>query len=96
MLMVIGSSRSGEAVANPHRYPAARPSHQPSVKGNALGALLDRYGLTAEVTSLAPGSQPHRALWDTAGTALLLPALIDDSVCLLSEKDVFVNSVNSG
>jgi DNA polymerase-3 subunit epsilon/exodeoxyribonuclease X len=50
----------------------------PGVKGNALGALLDRYGLTAEVTSLVPASQPHRALWDTAGTALLLPALIDD------------------
>ena len=25
---------------------------------------------------LAPGSQPHRALWDTVATALLLPALI--------------------
>jgi DNA polymerase III subunit epsilon len=26
----------------------------------------------------APDSQPHRALWDTVGTALLLPALISD------------------
>ena len=48
----------------------------PGVKGNALGALLDRYNLTTEVSTLAPGSQPHRALWDTAGTALLFPALI--------------------
>ena len=30
------------------------------------------------MTSLVPGSQPHRALWDTAGTALLLPALVDN------------------
>ncbi len=48
----------------------------PGVKGNGLGALLDRHKLTAEVTSLVPDSQPHRALWDTVGTALLLPALI--------------------
>jgi DNA polymerase III subunit epsilon len=26
---------------------------------------------------LAPGSQPHRALWDATGAALLLAALID-------------------
>jgi DNA polymerase-3 subunit epsilon/exodeoxyribonuclease X len=45
-------------------------------KGNALTALLDRHQLTQAVTSLAPGSQPHRALWDTIGTALLLTALI--------------------
>lgn len=48
----------------------------PSATGNGLGALLDRHELTAEVTSLVPDSQPHRALWDTVGTALLLPALI--------------------
>jgi hypothetical protein len=45
------------------------------VKGNTLRALLDRHGLTAQVTSLIPDSQPHRALWDTTGTALLLPVL---------------------
>lgn len=52
--------------------------HHPGAKGNSLSlsTLLDRYNLTSEVTRLAPGSQPHRALWDTIGTALLLPALI--------------------
>lgn len=51
----------------------------PGMKGNSLGALLDRHNLTAEVTSLVPDSQPHRALWDAVGTALLVPALISDS-----------------
>src|SRR5713101_3499244 len=46
-------------------------------KGNGLTALLDRHHLTETVTALAPGSQPHRALWDTLGAALLLAALID-------------------
>jgi DNA polymerase-3 subunit epsilon/exodeoxyribonuclease X len=46
-------------------------------KGNGLTTLLDRHHLTGTVTALAPGSQPHRALWDTLGTALLLAALID-------------------
>jgi DNA polymerase-3 subunit epsilon len=32
--------------------------------------------LTAAVTAAAAGSQPHRALWDTTGAALLLPALL--------------------
>ena len=52
---------------------------KPGMKGNSLGALLDRHNLTAEVISLVPDSQPHRALWDTVGTALLVPALISDS-----------------
>ncbi|WP_264653471.1 3'-5' exonuclease [Actinoplanes cyaneus] len=38
--------------------------------------LLTYLQLTAAVTAAAPGSRPHRALWDTAGTALLLPVLI--------------------
>jgi DNA polymerase-3 subunit epsilon/exodeoxyribonuclease X len=46
--------------------------------GNGLTALLERHQLTETVTSLAPGSQPHRALWDAIGTALLLAALIGD------------------
>ena len=50
----------------------------PALKRNALGELLERHGLTADVTRLVPDSQPHRALWDTVGTALLLPALISD------------------
>jgi DNA polymerase III epsilon subunit-like protein len=48
----------------------------PGEKGNNLAKLLDRHQLTATVTGLATGSQPHRALWDTTGTALLLGALV--------------------
>lgn len=43
---------------------------------NSLGALTDHLGLTERADQLAAGSQPHRALWDTVATALLLPALI--------------------
>jgi DNA polymerase-3 subunit epsilon/exodeoxyribonuclease X len=50
----------------------------PGAKGNSLGDLLDRYSLTVGVSSLVPDGQPHRALWDTVGTALLLGALISD------------------
>jgi DNA polymerase III subunit epsilon len=47
----------------------------PGEKGNSLARLLDRHQLTAQVTRLAPASQPHRALWDATGAALLLRAL---------------------
>jgi DNA polymerase III subunit epsilon len=43
---------------------------------NSLGALTAHLRLTAQVDGLAASSQPHRALWDTVATALLLPALI--------------------
>jgi DNA polymerase III epsilon subunit-like protein len=43
---------------------------------NSLSALTGQLDLTAQVESLAVGSQPHRALWDTFATALLLPALM--------------------
>ena len=49
---------------------------RPGTKGNGLATLLERHHLTAAVTALAPGSQPHRALWDAAGAAVLLGALI--------------------
>jgi DNA polymerase-3 subunit epsilon len=55
----------------------ARRVH-PTDKQNSLTALLDRHKLTPKVTALAPSSQPHRALWDTLGTALLLYTLIAD------------------
>jgi DNA polymerase-3 subunit epsilon len=42
---------------------------------HGLAALIDRYGLTREVHHLAPGSTPHRALWDTLGSARLLGVL---------------------
>ncbi|MQA87243.1 MAG: 3'-5' exonuclease [Streptosporangiales bacterium] len=54
----------------------ARHVH-PEEKRHGLLALLHRHNLTGQVTELAPSSQPHRALWDTIGTALLLTALID-------------------
>jgi DNA polymerase-3 subunit epsilon len=41
-----------------------------------LTDLLTHLQLTAAVTAAAPESRPHRALWDTTGAALLLPALI--------------------
>jgi DNA polymerase III subunit epsilon len=44
---------------------------------HSLGALVDAMALAPRVKELAPGSQPHRALWDTAATALLLAALIN-------------------
>lgn len=43
---------------------------------NSLSTLTDLLGITPQVGRLAPVSQPHRALWDTVATALLLPALI--------------------
>jgi DNA polymerase-3 subunit epsilon/exodeoxyribonuclease X len=50
----------------------------PGTKGKSLTALLDHYRLTATINELTPGSQPHRALWDTTGAALLLTELIGE------------------
>jgi DNA polymerase-3 subunit epsilon len=44
---------------------------------NSLTALLDHLNLTAAVNAVAPQAQPHRALWDTAAAAILLPVLVD-------------------
>jgi DNA polymerase-3 subunit epsilon len=44
---------------------------------NSLSALIAQVGIAAQVEQLALASQPHRALWDTTATALLLPALIN-------------------
>jgi DNA polymerase III subunit epsilon len=51
---------------------------RPGEKRNSLTALLGCYQLTDQVTGLTPRSQPHRALWDAAGAALLLAALMQD------------------
>jgi DNA polymerase-3 subunit epsilon len=51
---------------------------QPDLRQKNLTALIERYALEDQVTRLAPSSQPHRALWDTTGAALLLVALIND------------------
>jgi DNA polymerase III subunit epsilon len=69
----------------PHIQPAAlidtlrlaRHVH-PGTKGKSLTALLDRYQLASKVSELAPSSRPHRALWDTTGTALLLNELVSE------------------
>jgi hypothetical protein len=44
----------------------------------SLTALLDQYRLTTAVNELTLGSQPHRALWDTTGAALLLAELVNE------------------
>lgn len=43
---------------------------------NSLTALTSQLDLTPQIERLAPGSEPHRALWDAVAAALLLPALI--------------------
>lgn len=43
---------------------------------NSLTALTAQLGLTPQVERLAADSEPHRALWDAAATALLLRELI--------------------
>ncbi|GAB3977734.1 hypothetical protein GCM10029978_068350 [Actinoallomurus acanthiterrae] len=61
----------------------------PGDKRNSLTALLERHSLTEQVNRSTPDSQPHRAMWDTLGTALLLSTLIDhqatDHVLSLAE-----------
>ncbi|RSM73117.1 3'-5' exonuclease [Actinoplanes sp. ATCC 53533] len=42
---------------------------------NGLAALVERHGLIQDVNRLAPGSAPHRALWDTVACGLLMRAL---------------------
>ena len=51
-----------------------------------LSAALQRFGLTDRVTQAAPDSQPHRALWDATGAALLLRHLAETSA--LSADDL--------
>ncbi|MEU4368221.1 3'-5' exonuclease [Micromonospora chersina] len=47
-----------------------------TARSRALNALIHELGLTGRVNAAAPDSQPHRALWDTTATALLLPELV--------------------
>jgi DNA polymerase-3 subunit epsilon len=42
---------------------------------NGLTAIIGHFALADDVTKLAAGSRPHRALWDAVAVALLLPAL---------------------
>ncbi|OJF10754.1 3'-5' exonuclease [Couchioplanes caeruleus] len=44
--------------------------------GHSLTTLLDHLELTATVTGVVPHGQPHRALWDTVGAAILLGSLV--------------------
>jgi DNA polymerase III subunit epsilon len=65
----------------PHLHPAglldtlrlARHLHRDGSR--SLTSLLQRHALTQRVIQIAPGSQPHRALWDAVGAALLLTQL---------------------
>ncbi|MCK9923327.1 3'-5' exonuclease [Frankia sp. AgPm24] len=45
--------------------------------GRSLTALTDRAGLSPTLRTTVRDSQPHRALWDATGAALLLAWLID-------------------
>lgn len=55
----------------------ARHVH-PSLRQRNLGALIEHYTLTDQVSRLASESQLHRALWDTIAAALLIAMLIND------------------
>ncbi|MGC4804977.1 exonuclease domain-containing protein [Micromonospora sp. DT233] len=54
------------------RLARALPGNRP----HGLAALIDGLHLTERVNTAAPGSQPHRAIWDTVAAAVLLPELI--------------------
>lgn len=56
-------------------YRLAKAVHRSGKHG--LARLLTDHQLTDEVTATAPTSQPHRALWDAIGAAMLLDALIE-------------------
>jgi DNA polymerase III epsilon subunit-like protein len=49
---------------------------RPDIKRWNLTGLLAQYGLDDEVKALVPDGQPHRALWDAVGAALLLAELV--------------------
>jgi DNA polymerase III subunit epsilon len=55
-------------------YKLARQTISSGPRG--LTALLHNLDLTVQVDAAAPSSRPHRALWDTAGAAVLLARLI--------------------
>ncbi|WP_406639184.1 3'-5' exonuclease [Amycolatopsis sp. WGS_07] len=73
------------------RVPDARPAglldtlrlakaHRPDLKkGHSLSDWIKRLDLTDTITAAAPGSQPHRALWDTVAAGQLLAALATDT-----------------
>jgi DNA polymerase-3 subunit epsilon len=49
---------------------------RPTAKRWNLTGLLEEYGLDDAVKALVPHGQPHRALWDAVGAALLLGELV--------------------
>jgi DNA polymerase III epsilon subunit-like protein len=50
--------------------------HLGTTTSNGLTRLIAAHNLTAKIDTLAASSQPHRALWDTVATAILLVTLI--------------------
>lgn len=50
--------------------------HLGTATSNGLAQLATAHDLTAKIDTLAAGSQPHRALWDTVAAAVLLLTLI--------------------
>ncbi len=57
----------------------ARSLHPDQKSGHGLSKWIDRLGLAQVVNETAPGSQPHRALWDTVAAALLLAELMNQA-----------------
>ncbi|KAA9157948.1 3'-5' exonuclease [Amycolatopsis acidicola] len=57
----------------------AKHRHPELAKGHGLQAWIDRLHLTSNIDQTAPGSQPHRALWDTIATAMLLQTFMRDT-----------------
>jgi DNA polymerase III epsilon subunit-like protein len=48
----------------------------PTIKNHKLNALLERLELTEKVTGMLPGREPHDALYDAIGCALLLEKIL--------------------
>jgi DNA polymerase III alpha subunit (gram-positive type) len=46
--------------------------HLDTATRNGLAQLTTAHDLTTKIDTLAAGSQPHRALWDTIAAAVLL------------------------
>lgn len=73
-------------------YKLARQS--PTSGSRSLAALLEALDLTGMVNTAAPGSRPHRALWDTVGAAVLLAALVAERWISTPTLGAILNACN--
>ncbi|WP_202638694.1 3'-5' exonuclease [Bailinhaonella thermotolerans] len=65
----------------------------PDGQRKGLQPLLEHYGLVQRVDELASDSQPHRALWDAFGAALLLFELIHSAPESLPLRTLYRSAV---